>query len=232
VASAARLVRQNSRELQARLLHESSSAGPDAVRLSAEEVQQAAGSLEVIADLIRRVDTVRRMGHQPGELNHYFYQARGLVLVLASSRHPLTSICTNAGAALAAGNPVVLKPGSRARESGAYLAGLLSAVGLPPDVVGYLPVSGEELGEYLVGHPDVDLITVSGRREVAARVVAVAGREVARDRVKRVVLDVGAAGLRRPDIPHVLQFLEPRVITENTLRRGFAPPNELLEDVR
>ena len=28
---------------------------------------------------------------------------------------------------------------------------------------------------------------------------------------------------------YLLQFLEPRVITENTLRRGFAPPDDLLE---
>ena len=27
---------------------------------------------------------------------------------------------------------------------------------------------------------------------------------------------------------YLLQFLEPRVITENTLRRGFAPPDESL----
>ena len=30
---------------------------------------------------------------------------------------------------------------------------------------------------------------------------------------------------------YLLQFLEPRVITENTLRRGFAPPEDLLEDL-
>jgi RHH-type proline utilization regulon transcriptional repressor/proline dehydrogenase/delta 1-pyrroline-5-carboxylate dehydrogenase len=29
---------------------------------------------------------------------------------------------------------------------------------------------------------------------------------------------------------YLLQFLEPRVTTENTMRRGFAPPDELLED--
>ena len=29
---------------------------------------------------------------------------------------------------------------------------------------------------------------------------------------------------------YLLQFLEPRVITENTLRRGFAPPEDLLPD--
>jgi RHH-type proline utilization regulon transcriptional repressor/proline dehydrogenase/delta 1-pyrroline-5-carboxylate dehydrogenase len=29
---------------------------------------------------------------------------------------------------------------------------------------------------------------------------------------------------------YLLQVLEPRVTTENTMRRGFAPPDELLED--
>ena len=29
---------------------------------------------------------------------------------------------------------------------------------------------------------------------------------------------------------YLLQFLEPRVITENTMRRGFAPPDESLDD--
>ena len=31
---------------------------------------------------------------------------------------------------------------------------------------------------------------------------------------------------------YLLQFLEPRVTTENTMRRGFAPPDELLADER
>ena len=110
-ACVARLIRQNSRELQARLLDESPAGEPDAVRRASEEVQLAAESLEACAELITRIDTVRRMGHQPGELNHYFYQARGLVLVLGSSAAtPTLQHCAMAGAALAAGDPVVIKP--------------------------------------------------------------------------------------------------------------------------
>ena len=30
---------------------------------------------------------------------------------------------------------------------------------------------------------------------------------------------------------YLLQFVEPRVITENTMRRGFAPPEDLLEEL-
>ena len=60
--------------------------------------------------------------------------------------------------------------------------------------------------------------------------MAVAGRETAGDRVKRVVVDVEEPHVGCPDIFHMLQFLEPRVITENTLRRGFAPSEDFLED--
>ena len=108
------------------------------------------------------------MGSQPGELNHYFYQPRGLVLALASSRRPLTSACTMAGAALGAGDPVVLKPGSLTTESGAYFARLLVWAGFPADAVGLLPASGADLGEYLVSHPSVDLIAFSGSRRGGA----------------------------------------------------------------
>ena len=81
------------------------------------------------------------------------------------------------GAALAAGDPVVLKPGSRARESSACLAQLLVRAGFPADAVGFVPVRGAELGDDLVGHPDVDLIAFTGSRPVALRVAEVAGRQ-------------------------------------------------------
>ena len=231
-ARAAWLVRENGRELQARLLAEQSPGATDAVRWCAREVAMAAENLERLAALIREVDTVRRMGHQPGELNHYFYQPRGLVLVLSSSRWPLTSACTMAGTALAAGDPVVLKPGSRARESSAYLGRLLVSAGFPAAAVGFLAASGSELGDHLVSHADVDLIAVTGTRDVALHVVAAAGRHSSGDRVTRVFADFDRLAPRRSDARYIVQYLEPRVVTENTLRRGFAPPEELLDSVR
>jgi acyl-CoA reductase-like NAD-dependent aldehyde dehydrogenase len=229
---AARLVRQHGHELQARLMDGQSRGRPEAVRWAAREVAEAADDLERIAGLLREVDVVRRMGHEPGELNHYFYQPRGLVLALASSRHPLTSACTMVGSALAAGDPVVLKPGSLAVESSAILAQLLAGAGFPTAAVGFLPVAGADFGDDLVGHPDVDIVAFTGSRQVALRVASVAGRRASRDRVRRVVADVDRAAPRRPDAPYLVQYLEPRVVTENTLRRGFVPPEELLDVTR
>jgi RHH-type proline utilization regulon transcriptional repressor/proline dehydrogenase/delta 1-pyrroline-5-carboxylate dehydrogenase len=225
---AAALVRENGRELQARMLAESALSGAGASH-PAREVAEAADSLELLASLAGDVDTTRRMGHQPGELNHYFYQPRGLVLALASSRRPLTSTCTMAGAALAAGNPVVVKPASQTRDSIACLAQLLVRAGFPADSVGLLPVSGAALGEELVSHPDVDVIAITGSGRVARQVAAVAGRSGG-DRVKKVIADADRTTPRTPDAAYLVQYLEPRVVTENTLRRGFVPPEEVLEE--
>ena len=232
VSRAALLMRRNSRELQARLLGESPLSGADAVHVAAAEVEGACLRLERISDLILEVDRVRRMGHQPGELNHYFYQPRGVTVVLSSSQHPLITACTMVGAALAAGNPAVLKPGSGAFLSSAFLAQMLSSIGLPPGSVGFLPISGKDLGGCLIDHPGVDLVALAGSEAVALQVVAAVGQEIAGGRVKRVLADFNLETARAPDAAYLLQFLEPRVVTENTLRRGFAPPEELLETVR
>ncbi len=227
---AARLVRAAADDLVDRLLTESDEVTSDASRLAAAEVEAAAGRLETIAALIRQVDRLRRMGDQPGELNHYFYQARGVALVLGSSRHPLVTMCTMAGSALAAGNPVLLKPGSKARRSTARLAGILAAAGLPAGVVGYLPFVTEEWGERLVSHRDIALIAFTGTRAAGLNVAATAGHYTAGDSIKRVIADFDRLSPRRPDADYLRRFLEPRVITENTLRRGFAPPEWLLQD--
>jgi len=214
------------------MLAEAAVDGAEAVRWAAQEVSQAADGLDRIAALSDGIDAVRRMGHQPGELNHYFYQPRGLVLALASSRQPLTSICAMAGAALAVGDPVVIKPGSRSVEVGAYLARLLVWAGFPANAVGFLPVSGAESGDALVSHPDVDLVAFTGSRPAALRVAAVAGRQDGGKRVKRLVADVDRVAPRRPDASYLVKYLEPRVVTENTLRRGFVPPDDVLEATR
>jgi RHH-type proline utilization regulon transcriptional repressor/proline dehydrogenase/delta 1-pyrroline-5-carboxylate dehydrogenase len=227
---AARLVRAAGDDLVEPLLAESGDATADASRRAAAEVEAAAGRLETIAGLIRQVDRLRRMGDQPGELNHYFYQARGVALVLGSSRHPLVTMCTMAGSALAAGNPVLLKPGSKARRSTARLAGILAAAGLPAGVVSYLPFATEEWGERLVSHRDIALIVFTGTRAAGLKVAAVAGHYTAGDSVKRFIADFDRVSPRLPDAEYLRRFLEPRVITENTLRRGFAPPEWLLQN--
>ena len=95
-------------------------------------------------------------------------------------------------AALAAGNPVVLKPAEQTPAVAARLVEALSAGGLPDGVLGFLPGYGDEVGARLVEHPDVSFIVFTGSRAVGLSIVELAARHRPGQRhVKRVVAEMG-----------------------------------------
>jgi aldehyde dehydrogenase (NAD+) len=63
---------------------------------------------------------------------------------------------------LICGNTVVLKPSSSTPASAAALVEILAEAGIPPGVVNLVHGPGEEAGEYLVTHPDVDAVSFTG----------------------------------------------------------------------
>ena len=89
----------------------------------------------------------------PGEENVYFYEPRGVAVVIAPWNFPLAILCGMTTAALVTGNTVVMKPAEQSSVIGAKLMEVFQEVGLPPGVVNYLPGVGEEIGPTLVEHP-------------------------------------------------------------------------------
>jgi benzaldehyde dehydrogenase (NAD) len=88
--------------------------------------------------------------------------------------------------ALALGNAVVLKPSPETPLCGGLLiADVLAAAGLPAGVFGVV-TGDQEIGEALVGHPDVAMIHFTGSSRVGSRIAEVAGRQL-----KRVSLELG-----------------------------------------
>ncbi|WP_439631589.1 L-glutamate gamma-semialdehyde dehydrogenase [Gemmata sp.] len=103
----------------------------------------------------------------PGEDNRYFYDARGVAVVIAPWNFPLAILTGMATAALVAGNTVILKPAEQSGVIGAKLMECFQAAGAPPGVVNFVPGVGEEIGPVLVQHPDVALIAFTGSLKVA-----------------------------------------------------------------
>jgi RHH-type proline utilization regulon transcriptional repressor/proline dehydrogenase/delta 1-pyrroline-5-carboxylate dehydrogenase len=128
----------------------------------------------------------------PGEENAYFYEPRGLTVVIAPWNFPLAILCGMTTAALVTGNPVIMKPAEQSSVIGAKLMEIFQEVGLPPGVVSYLPGVGEEIGPTLTNHPDVAMIAFTGSRGVGLLL----NREAAntapgQDHVKRVLAEMG-----------------------------------------
>jgi RHH-type transcriptional regulator, proline utilization regulon repressor / proline dehydrogenase / delta 1-pyrroline-5-carboxylate dehydrogenase len=127
-----------------------------------------------------------------GEDNTYIYQPRGVVVVISPWNFPLAIAMGMSVAAIAAGNPVILKPAEQSSVIGAKIAEILQAAGLPPGVFTYLPAQGSTVGAHLVKHPDVHLIAFTGSQQVGCQIVAEAAiLRPNQKHMKRVIAEMG-----------------------------------------
>ncbi|ATE54049.1 aldehyde dehydrogenase family protein [Actinosynnema pretiosum] len=106
----------------------------------------------------------------------------GVVSVISPFNFPLVLAIRSVAPALALGNAVLLKPDPRTAVSGGVvLARVLQEAGLPEGVLHVLP-GGREVGEAVVDHPAVRVVSFTGStaagREVGARAARALTRSV------------------------------------------------------
>ena len=128
----------------------------------------------------------------PGEDNSYFYDPRGVAVVIAPWNFPLAILTGMTAAALVTGNPTIMKPAEQSSVVGAKLMECFQAAGAPPGVVGFLPGDGEEIGPTLTNHPDVAVVAFTGSLKVGLAINEQASRTPAGHAlVKRVIAEMG-----------------------------------------
>ncbi|MDX8151888.1 aldehyde dehydrogenase family protein [Patulibacter brassicae] len=123
---------------------------------------------------------------EPAGAARVSYEPAGVVAAITPWNFPLHQIAAKVGFALAAGCAVVLKPSEVAPFNALALAGIAARAGLPPGVLNVVTGTGPEAGEALVGHPLVDVVSLTGSVGAGRRVGAIAG-----DALKRVALELG-----------------------------------------
>ncbi|HET6575029.1 MAG TPA: L-glutamate gamma-semialdehyde dehydrogenase, partial [Fimbriiglobus sp.] len=128
----------------------------------------------------------------PGEENAYFYEPRGVAVVIAPWNFPLAILTGMTAAALVTGNTVVMKPAEQSAVIGAKLMEVLIEAGLPTGVLNFLPGVGEEIGPVLTQHPDVALIAFTGSLKVALLINEQAAKTPGgQNFVKKVIAEMG-----------------------------------------
>ncbi|MDP2318455.1 MAG: aldehyde dehydrogenase family protein [Acidobacteriota bacterium] len=110
----------------------------------------------------------------------------GVVGCITPWNYPLHQIVCKVAPALAAGCTVVLKPAEMAPVSAFILAEAAHEIGLPAGVLNIVAGSGRVVGEAIVAHPDVDMVSFTGSLAAGRRIAAVAG-----DGIKKVCLELG-----------------------------------------
>jgi aldehyde dehydrogenase (NAD+) len=110
----------------------------------------------------------------------------GVVVAITPWNYPLHQIAAKVAPAMAAGCTVVLKPSEVAPLNAYALAEVLDSIGLPPGVFNLVTGTGAGVGEALISHPEVDMVSLTGSTVAGRRIGAVAAQTV-----KRVSLELG-----------------------------------------
>lgn len=134
----------------------------------------------------------RRMFGQttPSELRDKFNMSVrlpiGVIGVITPWNFPIAIPSWKIAPALVCGNTVVFKPASDTPRLGERFVELLVEAGIPSGVVNIVHGRGGEVGDRIVRHPDVPVITLTGSRETGVTVMRNAA-----DRLKHVHLELG-----------------------------------------
>ncbi len=153
------------------------------------EVQEVADFFRIYAEQMERHDGYDRpLPDDPLEgwksHNRSVMKPYGAWLVLVPYNFPFALAGGPVGAALVAGNTVVLKGSSETPWAGRLLVELLRDAGVPPGVVNYVMGPGRSVGQRLIGHPATAGITFTGSYETGMHLV----RSVAAGRYPRPVI--------------------------------------------
>ena len=133
----------------------------------------------------------RLFGHTtPSELPDKFNMSVrmpiGVIGVITPWNFPIAIPSWKIAPALVCGNTVVFKPATDTPLLGERFVELLAEAGVPPGVVNIVHGGGGAVGDALVRHPDVPVITLTGSRETGVTVMRNAA-----DHLKHIHLELG-----------------------------------------
>ncbi len=182
----AELIQANAKDLAATLTAEQGKPIAEAMG----EVTHLAHGMHFFAEAATKV----RGAYQ--DLPSTFGPAYGMVIrrpigvcaAITPYNFPLTLLGTKVAPALAGGNTVVAKPAATTPLATLQTARLFAEAGLPDGVLNVVTGRGSDIGDALVGHPDVRRIAFTGSTAVGRHVAKIAGEDL-----KHVTLELGGS---------------------------------------
>ncbi len=136
------------------------------------EVAYAASFIEWFGEEAKRVygDTIP--SHAADKRIVVLKEPIGVTAAITPWNFPAAMITRKAGAALAAGCPMVIKPASQTPFSALALAELGERAGIPAGVLSVLTGSAAEIGGEMTGNPTVRKLSFTGSTEIGKKLMA------------------------------------------------------------
>jgi betaine-aldehyde dehydrogenase len=155
------------------------------IEYAKEEIPAVVDCIRFFAGAVRNMEGKPAGEYMEGYTSMIRREAIGVVGQIAPWNYPLMMAAWKIGPALAAGNTIVLKPSEFTPVTSALLAEVVSEF-VPDGVFNVVFGHGDPVGQHLVTHPDVAMVSLTGSVGTGKWIA-----KAASDSLKRVHLELG-----------------------------------------
>lgn len=165
------------------------SEGSKTIKEARGEATRCMETLRISAEEARRIngETIP-FDQMPGHENRvgYFYHFPiGIIAAITPFNDPLNLVAHKIGPAIASGNAIIVKPATMTPLSALLLAEAFDHAGLPEKVLSVITGSGSEIGDTLVTHPSIRMISFTGGLKTGESIAKKAG-------LKKLSMELGS----------------------------------------
>src|SRR5699024_2226377 len=153
------------------------------------EVERCIETLRISAEETRRIkgETIpfdQMPGHE-NRVGYYYKFPIGIIAAITPFNDPLNLVAHKIGPAIASGNAIIVKPATLTPLSALLLAEAFDVAGLPKKVLSVITGSGSEIGDTLITHPSIRMVSFTGGLETGEKIAKKAG-------LKKLSMELGS----------------------------------------
>lgn len=148
-------------------------ASVERLRMAGDEATCLRGEI-IQGDVISKTKATAMVVRQP----------LGVILAITPFNYPLFTAISKIAPAIAAGNSLVVKPASADPICLLMFGRIMQEAGMPDGTVNVITGSGSEIGDFMVSHPDINMISFTGSSAAGKHLASIAG-------MKKLHLELG-----------------------------------------
>jgi len=150
-------------------------------------------NLEYYGTMVEHIRENKNLIHLgPNEDARMIYIPLGVGAVISPWNFPIALMGGMVGAAVVAGNAVLIKPSSLTPVVTYLFTEIMEQAGIPAGVINFLPGSGSEVGDYIIEHPRIRFIAFTGSKDVGVHINQLAAKQAPGQKwIKRVIMEMG-----------------------------------------
>ena len=163
--------------------------GSKTIKEARKEVLRCIETLRISAEEARRINgetiSFDQMPGSEDRIGYYYRFPIGIIVAITPFNDPLNLVAHKVGPAIAAGNAIIVKPATVTPLSALLLAEAFEKAGLPPKVLSVITGYPSDMGDSLITHSAIRMISFTGGLATGKSIIQKAG-------LKKICMELGS----------------------------------------